>query len=177
MDQLVNDRPRPALGFSHIGDRYLLGYGDDFYAIYDRLERRPTPTEPVAVFPRTAEGWVSAWQLFSSWEPNSHPVSPKRSLHENSATGSQVSTNQNNQPVKVMGFAEKLTQNPAPIQATIAPIQIKSHSNKKGLRAYIIELHRFKRRVHLLKAKTHPLRRVKKLIKKTTLKLSKKKIL
>ncbi len=65
---------KPAAGFTHVGDRYILGFGDDFFAIYDKLERRDTPTEPVQSFPRTQDGWVQAWKLFVSWEPKSQEL-------------------------------------------------------------------------------------------------------
>lgn len=169
--QLVNDRPRPAEGFSHIGDRYLLGYGADFYAIYDKLERRSTPTEPVAVFPRTADGWLSAWQLFSSWEPNSHPVSLKRSPKENGATGSQVSNPIGEAP-KVVGFAERLS--PQVNMTQVRPIEIRLKTNNTDNLG--TKLHRLRRRLHLLKAKSHPIKRAKKILRKSVLKLRKKKI-
>ncbi|NNN22316.1 MAG: hypothetical protein HKL80_09995 [Acidimicrobiales bacterium] len=69
---------KPAAGFTHVGERYILGFGDDFFAIYDKLERRDTPTEPVQSFPRTQEGWNDAWRLFASWEPRSHQVQLSR---------------------------------------------------------------------------------------------------
>jgi hypothetical protein len=54
-----------ALQFSHSGQRYLLGYGEGFFGIWDRL----MPGPPVRRFPRTDEGWREAWLAYVSMEP------------------------------------------------------------------------------------------------------------
>jgi len=54
------------LTFTHTGQRYVLGYGVDFYGIWDRL----APGPPVMRFARTDQGWQDAWRTFISWEPN-----------------------------------------------------------------------------------------------------------
>jgi hypothetical protein len=59
-----------ALRFSHSGYRYLLGYGPDFFGIWDRQ----VPGEPVSRFPRTDEGWSRAWNQFSGLEPKAVEV-------------------------------------------------------------------------------------------------------
>jgi hypothetical protein len=59
-----------ALQFSHSGRRYLLGYGSDFFGIWDR--ERPGP--PVERFPRTDGGWRAAWIRFAGLEPWSAEV-------------------------------------------------------------------------------------------------------
>jgi hypothetical protein len=59
-----------ALQYSHSGRRYLLGYGRDFFGIWDR--QRPGP--PIARFPRTDEGWRQAWLMFAAEEPYSTEV-------------------------------------------------------------------------------------------------------
>jgi len=59
-----------ALQFSHSGARYLLGYGIDFFGIWDR----ETPGGPVQRFPRTDDGWRDAWRAYSTMEPDSMPV-------------------------------------------------------------------------------------------------------
>jgi hypothetical protein len=59
-----------ALRFSHSGYRYLLGYGPDFFGIWDR----ETPGGPVSRFPRTDEGWNQAWNQFSGLEPKAVEV-------------------------------------------------------------------------------------------------------
>ena len=59
-----------ALQFTHSGSRYLLGYGRDFFGIWDRQGGHG----PVSRYPRTDEGWRSAWLSFSSWEPQSAEV-------------------------------------------------------------------------------------------------------
>lgn len=59
-----------AVQFSHSGTRYLLGWGQTFYGIWDRQ----APGPPVRSFPRTAEGWREAWLAYVAWEPNSVEV-------------------------------------------------------------------------------------------------------
>jgi zinc-ribbon domain len=59
-----------ALQFSHSGVRYLLGYGTDFFGIWDRN----APGGPVQRFARTDMGWREAWAAFSSLEPNNTAV-------------------------------------------------------------------------------------------------------
>lgn len=62
--------PDEALQYSHSGQRYLLGYGTDFFGIWDRQE----PTHPVSRYPRTDDGWREAWLAFAEREPNSAEV-------------------------------------------------------------------------------------------------------
>jgi hypothetical protein len=57
-----------ALRFSHSGTRYLLGFGTDFFGIWDR----GGPAAPIARFPRTDEGWRTAWIEYTRLEP--HPA-------------------------------------------------------------------------------------------------------
>ena len=60
--------PRPEdepLQYTHSGRRYLLGYGRDFFGIWDR----ENPAIPVSRYPRTDDGWRAAWLAFSSDEP------------------------------------------------------------------------------------------------------------
>jgi hypothetical protein len=59
-----------AIAFSHSGYRYILGYGQGFFGVWDRQ----TPGGPVARFPRTDEGWDQAWNAFVAWEPKSVEV-------------------------------------------------------------------------------------------------------
>ncbi len=54
-----------ALRFSHSGERYILGYGADFFGIWDRT----TPGGPVLTFPRTNDGWNQGWNRYLAWEP------------------------------------------------------------------------------------------------------------
>jgi hypothetical protein len=56
-----------ALRFSHSGYRYVLGYGVDFFGIWDR----EVPGGPTVRFPRTDEGWNAAYNHFSGLEPRS----------------------------------------------------------------------------------------------------------
>lgn len=54
-----------ALQYSHVGRSYLLGYGKDFFGIWDRA----APGAPMRRFPRTDGGWRAAWSTFESLEP------------------------------------------------------------------------------------------------------------
>jgi hypothetical protein len=59
-----------ALQYTHSGRRFLLGYGRDFFGIWDRQ----LPGSPIAKFPRTDEGWRQAWIRFTADEPYSTEV-------------------------------------------------------------------------------------------------------
>lgn len=52
--------------FTHTGARYLLGYGADYFGIWDRN----APHQPIERFPRNDEGWAGAWQRYSAIETN-----------------------------------------------------------------------------------------------------------
>ena len=62
------------LQYTHTGTRYLLGYGQTFFGIWDRQN----PTAPVERFPRSDEGWGQAWRRYTQIEPNFTEVSPSR---------------------------------------------------------------------------------------------------
>jgi Domain of unknown function (DUF4190) len=68
----VIPRPQPqvAIAYSHSGVRYVLGYGLDFFGIWDRT----VPDQPVRTFPRTDSGWHDAWNTFAGLEPQSQSV-------------------------------------------------------------------------------------------------------
>jgi multisubunit Na+/H+ antiporter MnhG subunit len=80
----VPDAPTPqALARSspiqatNTGIRYQLGSGNDFFGVWDRFGGE----QPIVWFPRSDEGWSSAWQAFSRMEneaarPTYHPVPP-----------------------------------------------------------------------------------------------------
>ncbi|MFN2590809.1 MAG: DUF4328 domain-containing protein [Actinomycetota bacterium] len=53
-------RREDVTGFSHSGERFVLGYGSDFFGIWDRT----VGGGPVLRFPRTDEGWSNAWREF-----------------------------------------------------------------------------------------------------------------
>ncbi len=63
----------PSVRYTHSGFRYVLGYGADTFGIWDR----ESPGGPTETFPRTDEGWRSAWIRFAGLEPNHVPVSPE----------------------------------------------------------------------------------------------------
>ena len=48
----------------------MLGYAADSFGIWDRQ----SPGGPVETFPRTDDGWRSAWIRFVGLEPNHQPV-------------------------------------------------------------------------------------------------------
>jgi hypothetical protein len=52
--------------FTHTGGRYLLGYGPDYFGIWDRN----APQQPLERFPRNDQGWAAAWQRYSAIETN-----------------------------------------------------------------------------------------------------------
>jgi hypothetical protein len=53
-----------AVQYTHSGTRYLLGYGKTFFGIWDRQN----PASPVERFPRTDDGWASAWRRYTQIE-------------------------------------------------------------------------------------------------------------
>jgi hypothetical protein len=57
--------------FSHSVFRYLMGYGSDFFGIWDR----EVPGGPLIRFPRTDQGWSAAWNRYSAMEPRAVAVS------------------------------------------------------------------------------------------------------
>lgn len=52
--------------YTHSGYRYVLGYGADFFGLWDRR----SPSTPSERFPRTDDGWQQAWTRFVALEPN-----------------------------------------------------------------------------------------------------------
>ncbi len=58
--------PQEKVEFTHTGERYVLGYTQDHFAIWDRR----SPAEPIERFPRTDDGWRQAWQRFVAIEKN-----------------------------------------------------------------------------------------------------------
>jgi hypothetical protein len=56
--------------YTHSGFRYVLGYVADSFGIWDRQ----APGAPVERFPRTDDGWRSAWIRFVDLEPNHQQV-------------------------------------------------------------------------------------------------------
>jgi hypothetical protein len=58
--------PAPHVQYSHSGHRYVLGYGADFFGIWDRS----APGAPAERYARSDEGWGRAWTRFATLEPN-----------------------------------------------------------------------------------------------------------
>ena len=52
--------------YTHSGYRYVLGYGADFFGIWDRQ----VPQSTTERFPRTDDGWRQAWTRFAGLEPH-----------------------------------------------------------------------------------------------------------
>ncbi len=52
--------------YTHSGYRYVLGFGADYFGIWDRR----TPATPTERFPRNDDGWRQAWTRFVGLEPN-----------------------------------------------------------------------------------------------------------
>jgi hypothetical protein len=51
--------------YTHSGYRYVLGYGPDFFGVWDRQ----SPSTPAERFARTDDGWRQAWTRFAALEP------------------------------------------------------------------------------------------------------------
>jgi hypothetical protein len=58
--------PEEKVEFTHSGQRYLLGYGREYFGIWDRN----APATPAYRFARSDAGWVQAWQQYVSIETN-----------------------------------------------------------------------------------------------------------
>lgn len=58
----MTDQPsgEGAVSYSHSGERFVLGWGADFFGIWDRQQTGG----PIAQFPRTDVGWEQAWREF-----------------------------------------------------------------------------------------------------------------
>ena len=65
MGTLPSDSSVSTVHYSHSGYRYVLGYGPDYFGIWDRQ----SPTTPTERFPRTDTGWRDAWLRFVALEP------------------------------------------------------------------------------------------------------------
>jgi uncharacterized membrane protein YeaQ/YmgE (transglycosylase-associated protein family) len=57
-------RSDDALQYTHSGERYLLGYGDAYFGIWDRGR-----SAPLERFPRTSDGWRAAWRRYAALQP------------------------------------------------------------------------------------------------------------
>jgi hypothetical protein len=102
-----------SVSYTHSGYRYVLGYGADSFGIWDRR----SPGAPAESFPRTDDGWRSAWIRFVGLEPNHVPV----------AAGPQASP----PPVAAPGASEAAPVDPSDDQ----PLQY-THSGTTYLLGY-----------------------------------------
>jgi hypothetical protein len=65
----------PIIQLTNQGRRYALGYGADFYGIWDQQQ----PEAPIERFPRTDDGWKEAWTRYSALDwPMSAPPKKRR---------------------------------------------------------------------------------------------------
>ena len=62
----VNPSDTAVLQYTHTGSRYLLGYGQSFFGIWDRQN----PALPMERFPRSDDGWAQAWRRYTQIETN-----------------------------------------------------------------------------------------------------------
>jgi hypothetical protein len=60
-----------AQGFSHSGTTYVLGWGSDFFAVWNRTDGGLAYSSK-----RTAKGWDRVWKWFVTHEPNFVQVGP-----------------------------------------------------------------------------------------------------
>jgi hypothetical protein len=60
----------PSTRYTHSGYRYVLGFGSDYFGIWDRQ----SPDTPTERFVRTDDGWRQAWTRFAGLEPNNVAV-------------------------------------------------------------------------------------------------------
>lgn len=58
--------PEDSIRYTHSGYRYVLGFGADYFGIWDRQ----TPTAAAERFVRNDDGWRQAWTRYVSLEPN-----------------------------------------------------------------------------------------------------------
>jgi hypothetical protein len=56
--------------YTHSGHRYVLGYGTDYFGIWDRQ----MPNTPAERYPRSDDGWRQAWTRFAGLEPGNVAV-------------------------------------------------------------------------------------------------------
>ncbi len=80
--------PDVATRYSHSGYRYVLGYGADYFGIWERQN----PNTPTERFPRTDDGWRDAWLRFSSLEPSAVEVPSSGPSAVPAATGAAPAT-------------------------------------------------------------------------------------
>jgi hypothetical protein len=68
--------------YTHSGYRYVLGYGSDYFGIWDRQ----SPAAAGERFVRNDEGWRQAWLRFAGLEPNNVAVGSEPEQHPVAAT-------------------------------------------------------------------------------------------
>ena len=66
------DGDTAVLQYTHTGSRYLLGYGQTFFGIWDRQN----PSMPVERFARDDAGWANAWRRYTQIESHFSEVTP-----------------------------------------------------------------------------------------------------
>jgi hypothetical protein len=58
-------RAEGALQYTHSGGRFLLGFAEGYFGIWDRAHA----DAPIERFPRTSVGWQAAWHRYVALEP------------------------------------------------------------------------------------------------------------
>jgi len=75
-----------ATAFTHSGKTYVLGYGSDFFGIWERT----APGGPIERFPKDGEGWRRAWGRYVAMEPTSLVVRPASPRTDRSTVAAMV---------------------------------------------------------------------------------------
>jgi hypothetical protein len=70
-----------AVAFTHSGVTYILGYGADFYGIWNRS----VPGPPIDRYPRTRDGWARAFNAFAAKEMRFEEVAAPQGVSFSSA--------------------------------------------------------------------------------------------
>jgi hypothetical protein len=75
--------PEASIRYTHSGYRYVLGFGADYFGIWDRQ----SPTSAAERFARNDDGWRQAWTRFVSLEPGNVAVPQTGQTTMGTATG------------------------------------------------------------------------------------------
>ncbi len=76
--------------YTHSGHRYVLGYGTDYFGIWDRQ----MPGSPTERYPRSDDGWRQAWTRFVALEPGNVAVEGAQSQGPGATATADLSDNE-----------------------------------------------------------------------------------
>ncbi len=79
----------PSVRYTHSGYRYVLGFGADYFGIWDRQ----APATPSERFPRNDDGWRQAWTRFVGLEPNHTAVADASQVAASSSSPADPNDN------------------------------------------------------------------------------------